>query len=409
MKKSSIELAKELLVIQMNHWFFVSLAVLAMGLFDSREPKFLLCLVLGILPVYGYFLRTKMKVFILFMALSVTPVIISFVVPAKDAYARAIMVLFSLFYSVYSIYLRTRTDDGLDTAVSPVVAFGVSGGLLLIMKGQIDEGWDKYFILCALVYFACFLVNYYFTQYLRFLKVNDSSAANIPERAMFETGLKQTLLFTGAVTAFLAIVANVEWLATLLAALKKAIVAFISKYLQFTPEQGPDLEYMGSRIENGAGDFFETTGEPALIWVILQYVAMVLVLVGLLFGICYGIYKGYKALASGFKRERKVKEQELSENDDVHEQVEIVRKERGKVKNVFEAFSVTERIRKTYRKRVEKECYTLVKDGELKVLNFFTAKECCDRMDAPGLKMAYEKARYSNANCTNEDLKAAKD
>ena len=408
MRRSRIELAKELITTQMNHWFFITIAITALGLFNCNEPYIFLCAGLGILPVYGYFLREKIKVFPLFIILSVVPAGMSVAVPMGDVYVKALMIVFSLFYGIYSIYLRTRADEPWDAPVSPVVSFCVMGGLFILLNSQRDVDWDSYYILAALVYFAFFLIGYFMVHFLTFITVNDSSAANIPEKAIFETGLKQTLMFTGAVIAFLAIVANINWLAAMLAAIKKAIVAFISKYLQFTPEQAEAPEHWMQPLESGGDGFFDQPGEPAFIWVVLQYVAIVVVLLGILIAVCYGLYKGYGALLSGFKRVRKVEEQKLAENDDIHEQVEIVRKERDKSRNIFEAFSVTERIRKTYRKRVEKERYTLVKDGDLRSLSFFTAKECCDQMGTPNLKLAYEKARYSNANCTNEDLKAAK-
>lgn len=408
MRRRKIEIAKELVTTQMNHWFYISMVFTALGLFNYEEPHMLLCACLGILPVYGYFIRERIKVFPLFMLLSVVPAIVSFVVPVSNIAVKAIWVMFSLFYSVYSIYLRTRTNDGWDMPVSPVVAFGVIGGLYILLNSQRDMNWDGYYISTALVYFAGFLIHYFLGQFLTFITVNDSSASNIPEKAIFETGIRQTIIFTGAVIAFLALVANIDWLAAMLSAIKRAIVGFISKYLQFTPEQASAPEHWMQPLESGGNGFFDNPGEPALIWVILQYVAIVVVLLGILIAVCYGLYKGYDALLSGFKRVRKVEEQKLAENEDIHEMVEIVRKERGKAKNILEAFSVTERIRKAYRKKVEKERYTLVKDGDLQSLSFFTAKECCDQMGTPGLKFAYEKARYSNANCTNEDLKAAK-
>lgn len=408
MRKSRIELAKEIITTQMNHWFFISIAITALGLFNCTEPHLFLCAILGILPVYGYFIREKSRVFPIFMLLSVAPAVICFVLPINEVPVKVLLILFSSLYGVYSIYLRTRAESGWDAPVSPVVAFCVMGGLFILLNSQRDLNWDWYYILAALIYFACFLVHYFLAHFLTFLTVNDSSAANIPERAMFITGLKQTLWFTFGVISFLAMVGGIDWLAAMLAALKRAIVAFISKYLQFTPEQAESPEHWMQPLESGGDGFFDNPGEPALIWVILQYVAIVVVLLGILLAVIYGIYKGYGVLLKGFQRVGKAEEQKLTENDDVHEQVEIVRKERGRLRNILEAFSVEERIRKAYRKRMEKERYTLVKDGDIQSLSFFTAKECCDILGASGLKAAYEKARYSNANCTNDDLKATK-
>lgn len=408
MRRSRIELAKELVATQMNHWFYISIALTAMALFNCENPHILVCVALGYLPVYGYFVREKIKVFPAFMLLSVAPAIISFVIPVSDFAVKALLVVFSIFYGGYSIYLRTRTDDNWDVAVAPVVAFGVAGGLFILQDSQRDMSWDGYYILAALLYFAGYLIHYFLIRYLVFLTVNDSSAANIPEKAIFETGLRQTLVFTAGATVFLAMVANVDWLAKMLAAIKRAIVAFISKYLQITPERVSDPEEWMQPLEGGGGGFFEEPGEPALIWVILQYVATVLVLCGILIAVCYGIYKGYRGLLNGFHKERKVKEQELGASSDVYELVEITRKEREKGKSIFSAFTVSERIRRAYKKRVEKARMQIVGDGAVQELGYHTAKECCDILGMPGLKNAYEKARYSNANCTNEDLKASK-
>ena len=51
----------------------------------------------------------------------------------------------------------------------------------------------------------------------------------------------------------------------------------------------------------------------------------------------------------------------------------------------------------------------LVKDQSPALLKRMTAKECGEAMEREGLAKAYEKARYSEEECTGEDIRRAKE
>ena len=67
-----------------------------------------------------------------------------------------------------------------------------------------------------------------------------------------------------------------------------------------------------------------------------------------------------------------------------------------------------QKVRKIFRKRVLKNKKFLVGDRTEKQLEYLTAKECCERLSEQKLKIAYEKARYSNEEITAEDIRRLK-
>ena len=61
-----------------------------------------------------------------------------------------------------------------------------------------------------------------------------------------------------------------------------------------------------------------------------------------------------------------------------------------------------------YRKRVLKSKALIVGTSGNKELEYLTAKECCDKISADSLKEIYEKARYSNASITADDVRTVR-
>lgn len=410
MKRSSIELLRELVIIQMNHCFYSAAAMLALALFGSSSPFLGLCMLLGALPVYELWVRRRAKRLFVFLLLSMLPPVLFFLLPVQGNAQKLLPVLFGLLYAVISVYLRIKTDTDETQAISPIFAAGTLGGLLIVMKNYVRQEWEACFLLCGLIFFALYLIQYYLTQYLRFLTVNESSAANIPERAIFTTGLRQTAMFTAAATLLVAAAANIGWLAFALSALKKALTAFIRRYLQLTPGQTESFYDTGESAQAGGMELLPEAGEPSLFWVILEYIAIAGVLLLLSGLLLYGLFCGYRALRRGFFGERRKKEKELLAEEDVHEQVALAKKEglRKRKAGGPSMFSPAERIRRSYRRRVEGERFLLVGDGERSQLRYLTAKQCCDKINAPELLEAYEKARYSQSVCTNEDYRRAR-
>ena len=62
-----------------------------------------------------------------------------------------------------------------------------------------------------------------------------------------------------------------------------------------------------------------------------------------------------------------------------------------------------------YKKEVWAARMQLVKDQSPALLKRMTAKECGEAMEREGLAKAYEKARYSEEECTGEDIRRAKE
>ena len=135
--------------------------------------------------------------------------------------------------------------------------------------------------------------------------------------------------------------------------------------------------------------------------IVLLCIAIVIGFILFLYYVYY-VIKGLEG--SNF---RKKKNEKLAENEDVREYCGFEKKSDKQAGN-FIFRSNREKIRRLYRKKVAKHKQEIIGEKEPQHLNYLTAKECCDKLSEQKLKLAYEKARYSEETITTEDVKFAK-
>ena len=106
----------------------------------------------------------------------------------------------------------------------------------------------------------------------------------------------------------------------------------------------------------------------------------------------------------------KFSEEMMTAQNEVRESLIVEKREKDDDKNrsFFSFLDNKEKIRKIYKKRVTKEKATIVGTLDTENLKYYTAKECCDKLDAQNLQDVYDKVRYSEEEITADDVKAAK-
>ena len=125
--------------------------------------------------------------------------------------------------------------------------------------------------------------------------------------------------------------------------------------------------------------------------------------------IIFALYKLVITLHKWFSQrsDRSVEREEEDNLGDVREKCETDKRKKER-KSPFAFLSVRERIRRVYKKDVWARRNFIVKEGDPRALSLMTAKEAGDKLERPALAESYEKARYSNEECTAEDLRRAK-
>ena len=111
--------------------------------------------------------------------------------------------------------------------------------------------------------------------------------------------------------------------------------------------------------------------------------------------------------AGGIYGQNKSIDETIEEGIDIREICEI--EKRHKDVGQWHIFrSNRDKVRKIYQKQILKQKQYIIGEEDVRVLEYMTAKECCDTLAADKLKEIYEKVRYSNKDITPEDVRIAK-
>ena len=409
MKKEKILMLQELLVTQMNHWILVLVPVTILGVIDAKRPvlwKWALC---SMVPFLFSIVRRYSNHFLVFLISHVLPLAVLMMLPFEDWIEKAALVLMVTGYAVYSFYLRIKTEERLDEGMPPAVAVGIAGIGLLLQHYQGIAEWESYYVPPIIIFLGVYFVELYLEQYIHFMIVNESSKGRMPEKQMFRSGISMVIVFAVVVMIILLLTSDLGWAGDIASALKMLLI-WLLKLLPKGEKETAQVEVVEQEMaaKGDMGLIQAEDTEPSVIWLVLEKVVIVLACV-LLIAICLAaIYALVRFLYDRFKQTLDKEAEELDEVNDVREKCEVehFRKER---KPIFEFLSTRERIRRMYKKEVWAARMQLVKDGSPAFLKRLTPKECGESMQREELARVYEKARYSQEECTAGDIKRAKE
>ena len=358
MKREWVKNTKGIIAILLNHLLFIAAAITVMDLFQVGTTRLFLWIALVVVP-FGYFAYVKKS------PKMITP----------------------------PLY---------------IVVLGVLSMIETIMK---QTQWSGYYLIIAFVFLCGYLFYYYLEQYEKFLKLNEKSASNIPEMAMFKNGLKQTGMFAIGSFFVLLMTVNFRWMEKVAGVIYSWILAvlrmiFLGIQTSPPPEQQGSMEEMNNNL-SGYGDAVDAPFFPEFVQDIAQ--TLVLLFFGFIFvvGCILFMILVYHIVKNHLIPKKVIKDSSiLKTDDDVREYCGIERNSQ-RAKQSFTIFDPRKRIRKIFYKRVIKKKRLLIGERDEKLLRLMTAKECCETLEAQHLKTVYEKARYSSDDVTVEDVRLA--
>ncbi len=407
MKRTLIELGQDMLVILINHLVLMGFAVTIMGLFNQENPDLLLWAALGILPAALYFARMELGNFFLFFAIHLLIPVIMLFLPAAIL-QKVIMMAIVIVYIVWSINIRLKAKTDGENIFAPIFAIGVLGAMALIENFFSKRGWEGYYLLLAIFYIAGYFVYCFISRYLRFLIVNESSAANIPEQEIFTSGMKQTLLFMAGGVVVLFMTANIGWVSYIMSWIGKGLIVLLRAiFSRISYEEAEEVGPVGMESVQQDMGIFTEDAETYILWIILEKIVLVLVAAVLIASIVLVVVMGFRYLWRYFHMHEKAEAKKLQNGVDIRESCTIEKNKRETAR-WFSFLNNREKVRKAYRKQVLKNKNAIIGDLNTEDLEYMTAKECCDKISAGNLKIIYEKARYSAEDITSEDVKLVK-
>ncbi len=437
MKRNRIYFFQELLIAQINNLIFFPLAMTIVTLFKDLvapvRPSMLLWMICGLVPLLLYLLRCRLTKFVPFMAAHAGVVVMVFFFTSFSAHIpleifqtfqspvnRVLFVMMALYFTAYSIYLKMKGEVE-NTVFSMPVAVGIAAVALYLQHYQKNKEWDSYYIFAIIMVLALYFVYRYLTEYLNFLVVNASSTGVLPEKEIFCSGLRLAMLYTFAGMLILVCTSQVTWLKAILGAFRDILCVIVQIIAWLIPDYTPKSTTLTqtAQEEQALMEPLPEPGGPALIWQILEVVAVLALLMGLLFVFFKLVVKLIAFIKKAMQRQVRTHNETISEVYDVREKCAPIRKTDGRKKNseFVHFLDAKERIRRIYKKRVITYKPLSLEDTHKRQRRaydpekpeLYTAREMQLEMGADAFAEIYEKARYSNAACNGQDVKRMKE
>lgn len=413
MKREKIIVWSDILATQMNHWTLFSIVAMASIMAGAAVPPVALWFFCGLIPVFFFFIRRYTNSFSVMALSHIICLALFFFLPYPNLAAKVMFYLYGIGLFINSFVIRLRTEDRLDEAIAPAAAVGIIAVLLFVLYYQEHPGFDIYFIAMAAIYFICYYIRYYLQHYLYFMTVNANSTGYIPHREIFASGIRLTGIFSLFALILLVLFSDIGWLSELARQLKNGIIwlrehgVFAWLASLFDKEYEP-MTNQGNNAEQLSSGFLPLEpGEPGLFWVILEKAALIIVPIVILCLLCYALFQFIKMIKEVFRKKRILNEETSGESiRDIRETYEM-KKEKGTQKEFFAFLNPAERIRRIYKQRIWTKRAALAANENAHPLHAYTARECGTLLSESELALVYEKARYSDAKCTRDDVRRA--
>ena len=236
--------------------------------------------------------------------------------------------------------------------------------------------------------------------------MNRLSTGKIPFQEILRSGLRSTATFVLLSGVLLLAVSQFAWLKPFLQLLRSGLAAVLRFLFGLIPEDSTDPDVVIEQAVGG-GDMPPMEAEdPFLLWVILEYAAMIALLIACVFLLYRGIRKLVSFLRDRMQFSLPETATEKQESMDKREKLELSgdkndsRQDRKRFSLLFP--DARQKIRRIYLKKINNG--GLAKER----LPFYTARDAEKSLRAEGMAAIYEKARYSEAPCTEEDVRQMK-
>ena len=416
MNIGKIRFVNEILTEQMNHWMLFPLALAVAGasryLAGEGDTMLLAWGLCSLFPLFFFLIRRTVSRLIPFVLLHLAAAALSLLIPVSFPAGKAVCVLCTLGYLLYSHTLRLKHDEVFSYGLHLPAGVGIAAFSAFFVRYLEIKDWDNYYIIALTVAIALYFISYYVEHYLDFLSVNESSAGFLPAAEMFHSGMGLVLLYTLLGTGILLLSSQFAWLSGILQPVRALLFRFLRFLLSGKGEEPteeieiPILEEQGDSMEEMT--LPEATG-PFWLWRVLEYLAMVILAVVICALAVLSLVKLFQLIRQ-YLNFRLQKEHAVDEEEacDFREKCELEHNTERKRQSLFSALSPHERIRKLYKKKLLASA-PLLSEEDRNRMGIYTAKEWERKLETRGMSALYERARYSGQEMTGTDVKRMKE
>ena len=399
MKTDKIDVVRDILATQANHWIFFPLVMFfanASGVWSLSFGDIAGFLVLGVVAVVMCFIMKQEVKFLVLMPVPVVAFILATSLFHFSSNAITIcMIILVWVYFLYFLVKSLREVDPYMGAMPPYVGLLLFFILWVMMKAEhvVTNYFSNYigFIVAIVFYlFAMYLENYQQFTYL-----NETTSASMPRQKLFRSGI---FMSTSFITLGGLIMLTIALMSVSDSFLEKAFVWILKTIGRlFDKESGEVVEeefeqgmmQMPDLPDEGSSPFWDMLGKLIIAIFILLFII----------GIGYLLLALIKAIRDFRFPEYKRNAYKITLDDgteDEYEKLEVKtmeKKERGG------RLTIEQKIRRLYKRQVSET----ISDEEKR--SRITAREFVKEQGINIVADVYEKARYSDEQCTREDLK----
>lgn len=407
MKRSSITMIHDLLVLILNHMLFMVISITGLGIFGKENPNIGLWIATGLLSIALFFVRVHISNRLLFYGIHASILVATWIIPLEQV-VKVFLLGNTIIYVILSVRNKMISKTGKTALIHPAFFFVVTAILSIWETFVRNNQWEVIYIRMTFCYLIFYIIYFFVQRYLCFVESNEKNVSNIPEQEMFLSGIKQTAVFVVGSSVVLWISLNLDWFSKMMGKVGEWIVnmlrAIFSMFdFQVVEEVEKPLPDKMEVHTNGIGEAIL----PEFVLEIIAKAATIIAIVGVFAFVVFVVVVIYKFLREHFQKVEKEKVSILQSTGDIRERCSLGDKK--KERKMFGGFlNNRDKVRKLFRKTVVKQKTRIIGSSDEGQLMYFTAKECCEKINATELKQIYEKARYSDEEITAEDVRKAK-
>lgn len=417
-----LETAKNLLAEILNYLIVFAMGTVFLTDFAKAAANKAELFAAVLLPLAFYAIREKCRSFCLFLFLHMLPCAFVIFFYEGSIFQKIWLFLAALFLAVSSFGKKMQGGKMGMEAVFPPVFGAVIWGLYLIDQRQGEGACAELLCYTAAGFMTGYFLYYFLRQFLHYMEINNRTTENIPVNHVFGSSALLAGGFAAIAGTVMLLCGEREWMNRVGEAVHRAVIGFLTFLLS--------LLIKGETEENVISAGYEAPGvmpwdigkavEPPFILKILEVVLGIMALGAAAVLIVMTFLGIVRLIRERFAQRMKLR---LFE-DEVHtDQVEKIKRNKkssrtgndeGLLKRAKRVLSPEERIRRIYRRTMEKGLASLDEKSRESFPMTGTPREWCLKLfgeqknEALAFAGLYEKARYGSGLCDGEDVKKAR-
>lgn len=384
--------------------------------FVKQAPDFRLILIQAAVPLLFYFLREKCSFIVLFFLLHGLSVWGSFTLSGNILAENVIFGMGTMIFAALSIYKMLGRKEKSMSAPHPLIVLLFYFICYLVDAGQMNGDAGGYLLQLVTIYFSFWFIYYFLNKFVTFMNINHLFMEGIPIKKVFVSASILSVGFSTLSYLIISLCTNKELWDAVGARFAGWVKGILGHLFSLIPEAEAPTGNGLIGVED-IGDFGNVSSEMSQFAEIADTIFRVLGDILLVVLLILALAAMVRWIRKAFQWMKKRGGLQWEEPED---QVEVLeRKKEKKVlkkENMRHIFGGTpqQKIRKLYYKTLIKKHLALKEEKMERLLKYGTARECMTKMyadmqqEAGSCAKLYEKARYSEENCTAEDVKEMK-